>query len=368
MTESKPESSESKPHILKVTLVSFVLCFAVGECTLRTILYRVTPAMFLESDHTTFQLADSGQFRHKAREFDVTYQLSSGWRGPSPRQDLGGRKRVLLLGDSFCFGHGVEEDQTTARQLQARLGDDFEVINGAYRAGKSFDDAHAWFVAEGAALKPDAVVYLSYTLNDFADIADNEWKKMDETGAPLVVSAVFDRPNALGLRGPLHTLDELIFHRSAVLTVLWRRILAKYVMDSPPTNSVKVKALSTSRQRMTSEVFKSAYDRGILAIEALSSRVKSGGGQFALLTITPILSLAPEDEALKAWNGAGSVAPEDYAPSDLNRVLRAELAKRNIETLENDSMTLEDYYRSDAHWRPSGHGKTAALISKWLSQ
>lgn len=357
-----------KPSLLKVGLISFCLCFLVGECTLRTVLYRTVPAMFVPSDQTTFRLAKSGRFRHKALEFDVTYGLAKGWRGPAPRVDKGQRKRIVLLGDSFCFGHGVGDEETVARQLQDMLGDGYEVINGGYRAGKSYDDAHAWFVAEGASLKPDAVVFLSYSLNDFADVADNEWTETDSRGAPLAVRGGFDRPNALGLRGPLHPADEHLFHRSEVLRVLWRRILAPYVMAGPSSDGPKVKALSTSRQRMDSELFRAAYARGLLAIEALDQRVQAAGGVFQLYLIRPILSLAPDDDVLKAWNGAGSVAMEDYDPSALNKALQVDLATRGVPTLYGDGMTLEDFYRSDAHWRASGHKKAAEAISRWLKQ
>ena len=80
MSDTNPQVNASKPSLMKVTLVSFILCFGVGECALRTVLYRVTPAMFASSDYATFQLVESGQFRHKAREFDVTYTLNDGWR------------------------------------------------------------------------------------------------------------------------------------------------------------------------------------------------------------------------------------------------------------------------------------------------
>ena len=366
--EAPPVTSESKPSLFRVTLISFAACFLIGECALRTVLYRTTPAMFAPSDYTTFQLVESGTFRHKGSEFDVTYELSDGWHGPPPEARRGQRKRILLLGDSFCFGHGVADGETTARRLQERLGDQVEVINGAYRAGKSFDDAHAWFAAEGEGLKPDAVIYLSYPLNDFADIADNQWSRVDERGGPLAVRALFDRPNALGLRGPLHALDEMVFHRSAVLTVLWRRVLARHVMTLPEANGPAVKALSASRKRMESESFRTAYARGLLAVDALADRVQAQGGDFALFTITPILALAPEDESLKAWNGVASVAMEDYDPQALNKALRNDLDKRGITTLASETVTLEDYYRSDAHWRPSGHEKAAEAISQWLQR
>ena len=40
-----------------------------------------------------------------------------------------GRKRCLLLGDSYVFGWGVEANETAAKVMEARLAG-VEVING----------------------------------------------------------------------------------------------------------------------------------------------------------------------------------------------------------------------------------------------
>jgi lysophospholipase L1-like esterase len=57
-----------------------------------------------------------------------------GLRGPVPKVPRPkGRQRLLLLGDSTFFGHGVPDEKTMAAQLESRLqsgGVDAEVVNG----------------------------------------------------------------------------------------------------------------------------------------------------------------------------------------------------------------------------------------------
>lgn len=48
---------------------------------------------------------------------------SLGFRGPEPDLSATQAVRILLLGDSFTFGYGVEYDQTFGAVLQRKLGD-----------------------------------------------------------------------------------------------------------------------------------------------------------------------------------------------------------------------------------------------------
>jgi len=84
-----------------------------------------------------------------------------GLRGALPETPKPpGRARVLVLGDSTFFGHGVEDDATFPAQLQARLraeGLDVEVLNGAV-PGYSTEQTRAELDELGWALAPDLLV------------------------------------------------------------------------------------------------------------------------------------------------------------------------------------------------------------------
>ncbi|PWB74841.1 MAG: hypothetical protein C3F15_07315 [Holophagae bacterium] len=129
---------------------------------------------------TYYPLAEGGLFTRDGDErlryrltpgFDMEldgrrYRVSSlGLRGGelSPQRPAGGQ-RVVVLGDSFAFGLGVDEDETFAAQLEALLRRDgrrVEVANlgvPGYHTGQEL----AWLERAGFALDPDLVVLLYY--------------------------------------------------------------------------------------------------------------------------------------------------------------------------------------------------------------
>ena len=85
-----------------------------------------------------------------------------------PRPD--GRQRILVLGDSAFFGHGIEDDETLAVQLAALLqerGLDVDVVNGAV-SGYSIAQSALLMEEVGWDLQPTLVIYANLW-------SDNTW-------------------------------------------------------------------------------------------------------------------------------------------------------------------------------------------------
>jgi lysophospholipase L1-like esterase len=104
-----------------------------------------------------------GMFRN--REFRTTVRINAkGLRGPEfPYERPPGRERLLLLGDSFAFGWGVEEEEDVAGALQRRLPA-AEVINGACSGWNTLQELQ-FLRLEGLRYHP-AVVLLFFCEND----------------------------------------------------------------------------------------------------------------------------------------------------------------------------------------------------------
>ena len=93
-----------------------------------------------------------------------------GLRGPElkPRHSI--QKRIIILGDSVVFGHGVGDDETWPAQLQALLGQngrEIEVLNGGV-PGYGTDQSYQLFALRLRNLAPDLVLFCLY-LNDVDD-------------------------------------------------------------------------------------------------------------------------------------------------------------------------------------------------------
>lgn len=103
--------------------------------------------------------------RFVAPGFDVAVRINShGLRGPEYEAGPG-RPRILLMGDSFAWGWGVEEHQTLAGRLGEGLPG-WDVLNAA-TAGYSTDQQLLWYIDERARFEAELVVLL-FCENDFS--------------------------------------------------------------------------------------------------------------------------------------------------------------------------------------------------------
>ena len=97
--------------------------------------------------------------RFQTEFFDVYVSINSrGLRDhESPLAKPDGVRRVLVIGDSFAWGFGVEQEEIFSALLEGAIPAT-EVINGAV-SGYSSDQALLWLREEGLRYGPDVVVY-----------------------------------------------------------------------------------------------------------------------------------------------------------------------------------------------------------------
>lgn len=79
-----------------------------------------------------------------------------------------GVKRILVLGDSYTWGYGVEDDAIFTEVLERRLAKDganWEVLNSGV-SGWGTDQEYLWFKREGVKYQPDLVIVAFFILND----------------------------------------------------------------------------------------------------------------------------------------------------------------------------------------------------------
>lgn len=153
-------------------LAATLVAAAAAEVALRVADYP--PANFspwIRSDTLGFRLAPSISTRMRGPEYDVAVETDShGFRDDEVGPKRG--TRILLLGDSFTMGYGVERPQIFADLLEAAL--QVEVVN-AGTGGYEIVHQVAVLAEHAATLDPDLVLYVLYLGNDLAQ--NDEWER-----------------------------------------------------------------------------------------------------------------------------------------------------------------------------------------------
>jgi lysophospholipase L1-like esterase len=173
--------------------VTSVLC----ACTLAEAITRVVITVrghYPQKDPILHHsLKPHAKMKRVQSEFQVVYSINShGLRDdeirlPKPPHVF----RILLLGDSFTFGVGVELHETFTKQLEVLLNQPgsqgrYEVINGGCSSYSPILE-YLFLVHKGLALAPDLVI-LNYDLSDVQD--DYKYSQLadfDQDGRPLRV-------------------------------------------------------------------------------------------------------------------------------------------------------------------------------------
>lgn len=189
-------------RISALVIVSGVVAAMVGELYVSrfkpqvtyTQAYLLSDKCYAPSDVTPFTLAPGARCRmlEQNGDFDLTITINPlGYRGPEFQPvKPEGRKRILMVGDSFAFGYGLADGSTIADHLTTILeatGSGAEVINAGFHAGFSPDSYYAYLREEGIRLKPDLVIALFFPFNDLNDLTETKWEEVDERGLPRKV-------------------------------------------------------------------------------------------------------------------------------------------------------------------------------------
>ena len=161
------------PHRLALFGLACLVSFALGECLLRLLGARPISVnreqvLFWRQDPQLgwhHRPGQEGVFANDKPPFRTHVRIN----GKGLRDDecayerTPGRSRILVLGDSFAWGFGVEQEEAFAEVLERRLPDT-EVINAGV-SGYSTDQELLWLQKEGVKYRPDLVV-LTFCGND----------------------------------------------------------------------------------------------------------------------------------------------------------------------------------------------------------
>jgi len=269
-------------------------------------------------------------------EYDVRVTTNSiGLRGPREYriERTPGTRRIVLLGDSFTFGFGVEDDEVVSTVLEDRLNGPAgaprtEVVNMGVSGFGQAEELVTW-QKRAQAWKPDAVVIL-YFDNDIGNNAVAGLFAVGQDGRIVRTGAEY-MPGAR-LQESLYAIAPVrwLFEHSEAWNLVRNR-LSQLVQNA----KLEKQGLKSFDDTTTSGV---ALTRALLG--ELAREIRAAGAE-------PVIFVIPNRAIVSNYPLS---APETEA-------LGAKLVDGRL------FLTSEDYYRADGHWRPSGHRKAAMALA-----
>ncbi len=197
--------------VFSIALALFGTELALGrwfpQLTVQQVL-KDRPAMYRSSNVLFMELLPRFQGGLRESEFDTSIRVNSlGYRQDEFKPHKGQGLRIVVVGDSFTFGYGVEEPDSYPRVIERQLADvqlaevrtsnelpPVEVINAGVPAW--WTDAYYLYLKEyGLALEPDLVLLGLFMGNDIdgPDARSALWPRVDAAGLPLQIGSTNTR-------------------------------------------------------------------------------------------------------------------------------------------------------------------------------
>ncbi|MCK4547994.1 MAG: hypothetical protein KAW17_11200 [Candidatus Eisenbacteria sp.] len=255
-------------------------------------------------------------------------------------------RRILCLGDSFTFGHGVEQHEVFPKVLENLLNQEtgsdgcWEVINaGVDRTGT----AHqlAYFNAEGYKYDPDLVLLCFCGANDFFDNAGVGLYRLQD-GRLVKQDARLPDPVKLReamLRLPGYRILSSRFH----LFTFMRRRIANYIYSREVRTRDPVRA-ETAMPRAEN------LTRHLLT--ALCETCRAKNIVFAVMVVP---------------HADGSDPPRQTASLiEFVKATAIPYVDLSARFLEEGQSGIENYFPLDGHWNPAGHRLTGRILKDFV--
>jgi hypothetical protein len=160
---------------LLTVIISTVFCLLLAEYGLRWYQQSINnssagdPGLLRYHPRLGWTLTPSWQGRHQHHDFDVHYNINKyGFRGDFP-EDLKSKSkvRIAVVGDSFSFGLGVNNEDVFTAQLNQRQTA-VEFLNLSV-PGYSTDQQLLLMETTGTRFIPDEYILVVYLANDILD-------------------------------------------------------------------------------------------------------------------------------------------------------------------------------------------------------
>lgn len=258
-----------------------------------------------------------------------------------------GIRRILLLGDSFTYGVGVDDEQTFAARLERILDSTdatTEVINAGV-GGTGTDYALNFFLKAGRPLQPDLVALFFYW-NDFGDNAKHSFVLVD--GIP--VGTAHNPVEAKSFTGSIPGYGWLVA-RSHLANLL-KQAAIRWSLGKRESDAVEV----PPAERMPVRPDQNEKDETAGLIRTLRREVERTGTQFLLFYIPT------EGEVERRRRGESATETEAFLAG-----VGGESFHSFTPVLAGSPVPTGELYFTERHWTSVAHRIVAGHLANVLA-
>jgi len=330
-----------------VLFATSVICLVITEVVLQWIQYPLDErSPWAPADATGFSYVANAHQQWTTGEYDMVFETNSvGFRD----DEIGKKEgfRIVLLGDSFASGYGVQRDEQFADLLEADL--QVDIVNTA-TGGWDLEHQYHFFKARGKRLEPDLVVYAMYLGND---IVKNGSRPQDDHG-------IKPGRRRSGQQGKASRLFLLYQQASRALKYRQTSFRREWVPWPPYLEMCEIDlGPQATRDYKTTRVY----------LELLRNEVRKSGNELivAFFSYRTVVERAARERFM-------SMKPGQHLKYDLDkpvRIIEEQLSELGIRYVDlNIRLKAADaesplpplYFFHDGHWTPRSHGIVAATL------
>jgi len=348
---------------LALSLLSVVVCVAALELSVRVIVPSWYPPYAFAADKDIgYVNTPNMSLRWTGDEFDFSTRTNElGLRDYPLKKD--GRLVVLALGDSFCWGFGVEFEKIYLAILEKSIG---ARIVKAGVCGYGTLHAEKLLRKIGPQIQPDVVMLNFFIGNDFYEntgvrnltVVDGRLREIPPQNSSFVHKAITI------LRGRLRIV-ELAIGRIKSSPPLFGFVRRLGLAGGDLIGEMDLYATTESPQVTGS------YDTTKKMIEKLNRSANNIGAKLVVVLIPTKNQVDPE--RFENELGRMNLDPAGYDLDRPNRILNKTLDELGIKSLDllpgfranrKSKPDVELYFAIDKHWNESGHQVAAGLIAE----
>ncbi len=336
----------------------------------------------LENADADFQWIDTHHHVHQNR---------FGYRGTAYDLARSDRRRILVLGDSYVWGFGVEDAEIFTSLMEQRTGGTVEVVNLGV-SGYGNDQEYLQWQQKGRLWNPDDVVLV---ITPYTDIVDNLFPKrygypkpcfvpadsggLRLTNVPVPRTSEFSRTETTA--GDIEALGSLA-------GLLSRSCLARMLVNAGSRYARVRKALEshdliprrlpgydweyplylTTPSQQTKQAWRIMF--GIL--DMFEREVRETGRRLTVVVVPSIVQVYPELwEQFRAAHAGPRAGSLDVEMPD--KVIGSWCRDRQVPVIDllpefaaAGKTNAYLYYPYNRHWTPAGHALVAAAVLRGL--